>query len=50
MHVCFQEQFTSKVPLGVVPVGRTNSLARSLCPATNSDIAYVLYRWSSNII
>jgi len=38
---CCQDQFTGKVPLGVVPVGRTNSLAQSLCPKTHSNVAYV---------
>jgi len=39
---CVQEQFTSRVPVGVVPVGRTNSLAQLLCPKTDSDIVYVI--------
>lgn len=36
-----EEQFTSKVPLGVVPVGRTNSLAQSLCPQTDSTVTFI---------
>jgi len=39
---CVQEQFTSRVPVGVVPVGRTNSLAQLLCPKTDTDIVYVI--------
>ena len=27
----------------MVPVGRTNSLAQSLCPKTDSNVAYVMY-------
>jgi len=40
-HVSVQDQFTGKVPLGIVPVGQTNSLAQSLCPPTDSSVAYV---------
>jgi len=46
---CFQEQFASKVPLGVVPVGRTNSLAQSLCPKSDSSVAYVMSNFCFNL-
>lgn len=36
-----EEQFASRVPLGVVPVGHTNSLAQSLCPPTDSSVAFI---------